>query len=102
MGWGHGEGIAARQLASARGVPPFELEAERFVCVLQLTDGLVRFTLNVVSDIVCADDLVISRAEVATSIFKVHMDSVKLVMQGHGGVLLQVILSPEIVMLPLQ
>ena len=83
-------------------MPPFELEAEHFVLVLQLTDGLVRFTLNVVSDVARADDLVISRAEAATSIFKVHADSVELATQGRGGVLLRVILPPEIVVLPLQ
>ena len=85
-----------------RGVPPFELEAERFVLVLQLADGLVRFMLNVVSDVVCVDDLVISRAEVVMSIFKVHTDSVKLATQGRGGVLLRVVLLLEIVVLPLQ
>jgi len=78
----------ARQLASVQGVPPFDLEAERVVLVLQLADGLVRFTLNVVSDITCADDLVVSRVEAATSIFKVHADSVELATQGRGGVLL--------------
>jgi len=41
-------------------VPPFELEAERFVLVLQLANGLVRFMLNVVSDVARADDLVVS------------------------------------------
>jgi len=35
-------------------------------------------------------------------IFKVHANSVKLMTQGHGGVLLQVILMLEIVLLPLQ
>jgi len=83
-------------------VPPFDLEAERVILVLQLADGLVHFTLNVVSDIVCADDLIVSRAEVATSIFKVHVDSVELATQGRGGVLLRVVLSPEIIVLPLQ
>ena len=34
MGWGHGEGIAARQLVSVQGVPPFELEAEHIILLL--------------------------------------------------------------------
>ena len=38
----------------------------------------------------------------ATSILKVHADSVKLTTQGRGGVLLRVVLLPEIVVLPLQ
>ena len=86
----------------ARGVPPFDLEAEHVILVLQLADGLVRFTLNVVSDVAHADNLIISQVVAVTSILKVHADSVELAMQGRGGVLLQVVLSPEIVVLPLQ
>ena len=91
-----------RQLASAWGVPPFELEAECIVLLLQLADSLVCFMVNVVSNIVHMDDLIISQVEVATWIFKVHANSIELAMQGCGGVLLQVILIPEIVLLPLQ
>ena len=92
-GWGHGEGIVVRHLVSAQGVPPFELDTEGVVLLLQLIDGFVHFTLNGVSDIACADDLIISQAEVAMCILKVHMNNVKLAAQGRGGVQLQVILT---------
>ena len=101
-GRGCGEGIAARHLASAWGVPPFELDAESVVLRLQLVDGLIRFMLNVISNVACADDLIVSRAEAATCILKVHVDNVELVAQGRGGVQLRVILTLELVMLVLQ
>jgi len=50
----------ARQLASVWGVPPFELEAELFILLLQLANGLVHFMLNVVSDVMCVDDFIVS------------------------------------------
>ena len=101
-GRGRGEGIVARHLVLAWGVPPFELDAESVILRLQLVDGLVRFTLNVVSDVAHMDDLVISRAEAATCILKVHADNVELAAQGRGGVQLRVILTLELVMLALQ
>ena len=92
----------ARQLVLAQGMPLFKLEVEHVVLLLQLVDGFVRFMLNVISDITCMDDLVISRAEVAMCILKVHVNNVKLVAQGCGGIQLQVISMLKLIILALQ
>ena len=60
VGQGRGEGITVRHLASARGVPLFKLDMEGVVLLLQLVNGFVHFTLNVVSDVAHVDDLIIS------------------------------------------